>query len=103
MAGSFGLIPLLLHIHAVGAAAPAVERGDVQMLKQGWAIQSAAKITAAGAAISQPGFATAGWYGAEVPSTVLGALVKAGVYKDPFFAKNMDTIRPEPFKTSWWY
>jgi exo-1,4-beta-D-glucosaminidase len=33
----------------------------------------------------------------------MGALVKAGVYKDPFYAKNMSTIPEAPFKTSWWY
>ncbi len=31
-------------------------------LREGWAIQSSAKVTAGGEALSQPGFATAGWH-----------------------------------------
>src|SRR4051812_3684275 len=72
-------------------------------LRDGWTLQTSVRATAGGAAMSQPGFATPGWYPAQVPSTVLGSLVKAGVYKDPFYAKNMSGIPEAPFKTSWWY
>ena len=58
-------------------------------LHEGWSIQEAAKITATGADISQPGFGTSGWHPARVPSTVLGALADDGVYRDPFFGKNL--------------
>src|SRR3954451_1011823 len=78
------------------AAAPATTQ-----LHDGWTLQTSVKATAGGAAMSQPGFATAGWYPAQVPSTIMGALVKAGVYKDPFYAKNMSSIPEAPFKTSW--
>jgi len=84
---------------AASAAAPA---GTVE-LRHGWAIRSAAQVSAGGAAISQPGFSVARWHGADVPSTVLGALVRAGVYPDPFFATNMSAIKPEPFRSPWWY
>jgi exo-1,4-beta-D-glucosaminidase len=87
---------------AVGSSQAAAPTGTVE-LRHGWAIQSAAKVAAGGAAISQPGFSTAGWHAADVPATVLGALVRAGVYQDPFFARNMTGISREPFKGAWWY
>jgi exo-1,4-beta-D-glucosaminidase len=104
LAGFFVLVatfaaPAVTPAHA---AAPA-SRAETIALAQGWAIQSSAKVAGAGAAVSQPGFAVASWQTTEVPTTVLGALVRGGVYKDPFFAKNMANIKPEPFKTSWWY
>ncbi|HPS12929.1 MAG TPA: glycoside hydrolase family 2 TIM barrel-domain containing protein [Prolixibacteraceae bacterium] len=37
----------------------------------------------------------------SVPTTVLGALVKSGMYKDPFFADNLERIPAEWFKTHW--
>jgi exo-1,4-beta-D-glucosaminidase len=102
LAASFCLLVASLTTVPAGAASPP-SRALVLPLRQNWAIQSSAKATGDGAAISQAGYATQGWQPAEVPSTVLGALVRAGVYKDPFFAKNMAEIKPEPFKTSWWY
>ena len=93
------LAPVLLALlSGVALAEPATTP-----LREGWSLQTSVKATGGGAAISQPGFSTAGWYTAQVPSTVLGSLVKAGVYKDPFFGKNMTTIPEAPFKTSWWY
>ena len=89
-------------------------------LAQGWRVQSSARVGAAGPAISRPGFATRGWYRATVPSTVVGALVAAGVYRDPYFGMNLRTLPGEsypigkifsslpmpddsPFRVSWWY
>jgi len=72
-------------------------------LHQGWVIQSTAKAGAGGEAISQPGFAVAGWQPAQVPSTVLGTLIQNGVYQDPFRGKNLETIPREPFQEAWWY
>ncbi|MCL5030292.1 MAG: glycoside hydrolase family 2 [Bacteroidetes bacterium] len=72
-------------------------------LKNNWFIQSSEKIKETGEQISTPAFNTNGWYHAEVPTTVLAALVKNKVYNDIFFDKNLDKISPEPFKKSWWY
>jgi len=77
--------------------------GTGQVLTRGWAIQSTAKVTAAGTAVSRAGFDTSPWQAAEVPTTVLGALVQAGVYKDPFFGRNLEAISAEPFNKSWWF
>lgn len=43
------------------------------------------------------------WYQTEVPSTVLAALVKNGVYEDPYFGMNLKEIPVEQFKVPWWY
>jgi exo-1,4-beta-D-glucosaminidase len=99
------------------AAKSAPERVE---LSQGWNLQSSAKVAAAGPAISSPGFATEGWYAATVPTTVVAALVAAGVYPDPYFGTNLRAIPGEtypiggqfsnlpmpddsPFRVSWWY
>lgn len=85
-------------------AAPAVPRiGATRTLQHGWTLQAADKAGAPGAEISRPGFAPAGWIATEVPSTVMGALVRAGVHKDPFFDQNLAGIPQEPFRQGWWY
>ncbi len=72
-------------------------------LKRNWFIQSSEKVNGNGGQISTPSFKPDGWYSAEVPTTVLAALVRDKVYTDIFFSKNLDKISPEPFKKSWWY
>jgi len=93
----------------IGAAAQSLPLHD------NWAIQSSAKITAAGEAISTAGFAPDGWYPTTVPATVLAALVENKVYPDPFYGDNITKIpgyKPKlwlvmdeasPFYPSWWY
>src|SRR5688500_15811640 len=100
--------------HAAGAG------GDRIALREGWAIQSSAKVTAKGEALSTPGFAAEGWHRARVPNTVVGALVEDGTFPDPYFGMNLRKIpgttykigerftliptpADSPFKPSWWY
>jgi exo-1,4-beta-D-glucosaminidase len=97
------------------------EPDDVRLeLREGWAIQSSAKVTAAGEAVSRTGFATAGWHRATVPTTVVSALVADGTYPDPYYGMNMRQIpgttykvgtnfsnvpmpADSPFAVPWWY
>lgn len=72
-------------------------------LKKNWLIQSSAKVKEDGNQISTVGFNTAGWYKAEVPSTVLGDLVKDKIYTGIFFGKNLEKVPVERFKVPWWY
>ena len=89
-------------------------------LHEGWAIQSSAKATAGGEAVSRPGFATEGWHRATVPTTVVAALVADGTYPDPYFGENLrsfpgtsykigsnfsnqDMPADSPFAVPWWY
>ena len=55
-------------------------------------MQSACKATAAGDAISTAQFSAEGWLKTSVPSTVLAAQVKAGVFPDPYFGDNLRKI-----------
>ncbi|MGH9488703.1 MAG: hypothetical protein ACRD04_14085, partial [Terriglobales bacterium] len=48
-----------------------------------WAVQSSAKVTAAPASISQPGYSTQGWLPVSVPSTVFNAEVVNHLVPNP--------------------
>src|SRR2546423_7955088 len=67
-------------------------------LHDGWLIQSSAKVGTDGAAISSTSYRPSDWYKATVPSTVVGALVEGGLYKDPFFGMNLRDIPGTTFK-----
>ena len=43
------------------------------------------------------------WVKTKVPTTVMGALVEAGVIKDPFFGKNLENIPKTDFQVPWWF
>ena len=72
-------------------------------LDEGWHIRSSVEVPEQGELLSQPGFDVEGWYPTAVPSTVMAALIENGVYKDPFFGKNLENIPTEPFQNPWWY
>ena len=88
---------------------------DTVLLRDGWQLQSAAKMQATGDAISTAAFKPEGWYPVSVPTTVLAALVKNGVFPDPFYGENLKSIpgyrkapwlvmpADSPFRPSWWY
>src|SRR3989338_2106509 len=42
-------------------------------------------------------------YEVEIPSTVLGALVEANVYPEPFYSLNLPSIPLDPFEVPWVY
>lgn len=92
----------------------------VLILRDGWYIQSAAKVPETGRALSTTEYRPRNWYPATVPATVLAALVGANVYPDPYFGMNLRSIPgtqypigqefssiqmpPEsPFGNPWWY
>ena len=93
---------------------------ETQRLEKNWSIQSSCKVDAKGAEVSSPPFKTAGWIPTSVPSTVLAAQVRAGIYKDPYFGMNLrqipgttyeigtvfsrhDIPDDSPYHCSWWY
>ena len=56
----------------VAAAVPVFAGDDGRVaLREGWTVQSSAKVPAKGDAISTAGFATTGWHKARVPNTVV--------------------------------
>ncbi|MGM9444287.1 glycoside hydrolase family 2 protein [Streptomyces murinus] len=68
-----------------------------------FAIQSTAKVGDSPAAVSSPGYPARGWYPAGPRSTVLAALLAAGVYDDPFRSTNLAKIPKADFEVPWWY
>ena len=88
---------------------------DKIILQENWNIQSSAVVDAAGGDISTLAYEPEGWIPTTVPTTVFAALVKNGVYPDPYFGTNIDSIpgyitgrrreMPEdsPFRVPWWY
>src|SRR5215469_12970049 len=90
------------------------------VLREGWTLETSAKVDAKGEAISTPQFSPAGWHQVTVPTTVVAALVKEKALPDPFFGTNLRSypgmnypaganfsniaMAPDsPFAVSWWY
>ena len=90
------------------------------LLHHGWKIQSSCEAKGDGKEISTNGFSTGGWHSAEVPTTVVGALVADKTYPDPYYGMNLKSFpgmnyprteffanqpMPEgsPFHCSWWF
>ena len=107
---------------AVAVAQPSFQSAPALTLplREGWALQSSAKVTATGEAISSPSFHSSNWIEADVPTTVVAAQVKRGLLPDPFYAMNIRQypgvsypvgfnfsnipMPPDsPYTTSWWY
>ena len=110
------LLLLFLALHpAVHAAAQ-----KTTALRDDWQLQSSCKTSAAGESIAATQFAPEGWLNTAVPSTVLAAQVKAGVFPDPYFGNNLRQIpgttypvghnfanlpmaADSPYACGWWY
>ena len=56
-----------------------------------------------GAFISQSKFKQSNFIKASIPTTVLGAQVKNGMYKDIYIGKNIENIDTRDYLNSWWY
>jgi exo-1,4-beta-D-glucosaminidase len=89
-------------------------------LREGWTLQSSAKVTAKGEAISSPTFKGSDWIRTDVPTTVVAAQVKNRLLPDPFYGMNLRQypgvsypigfnfsnvpMPPDsPYAVSWWY
>lgn len=91
------------------------------VLAHGWKLQTSRIVGTSGALISTPAYRPIGWLDAAVPSTVFGAQVASGQFKNVFFAKNLHNVpgmtypigfnnfnlipmqRNSPYASSWWY
>ncbi|MBM3335922.1 hypothetical protein FJY63_14790, partial [Candidatus Sumerlaeota bacterium] len=78
------LVPSLVLACAVaGVAADKVQPGERILLADGWLLQSSVLVPQGGERVSTVGYKPQQWLKTSVPSTVLNALVKHGVYPDP--------------------
>jgi exo-1,4-beta-D-glucosaminidase len=73
------------------------------VLADNWRMQSSAHVSQAGKVISSPDFQPDGWYTVSIPATVIAGLLQNGVYEDPFFSKNLQSINSGDFGIPWWY
>jgi exo-1,4-beta-D-glucosaminidase len=89
-------------------------------LRDGWSLQTSARVEAKGEVISTSQFVPKGWHEATVPTTVVAALVKDKTFPDPLFGMNLRDypgmnypigqnfsnipMAPDsPYAVSWWY
>ena len=102
------------------AASPLLHAGTVTGLREGWQLQSACELQAAGGTIATDAFTADGWLKTAVPSTVLAAQAAAGVFPDPYYGMNLRQIpgttyrigaifanmpmdKDSPYRCGWWY
>jgi exo-1,4-beta-D-glucosaminidase len=91
-----------------------------QLLHDHWTLQSSCSVKATGEQISTPGFLVEGWHRAQVPTTVVAALVADQTLPDPTYGMNLRSypgmtypigenfsnlpMSPDsPYYCSWWY
>jgi hypothetical protein len=59
-----------------------------QLLRNGWKVKSSVETNMDGARISKVGVTTNGWAETSLPATVLTALVRNGIYPNPYIGMN---------------
>jgi exo-1,4-beta-D-glucosaminidase len=105
---------------AAAVAAPASRADGDITLREGWRVQSSAKVSSAAEAVSTAGFDASSWYKTSAPSTVFAVLVENGVYQNPYFGMNLRSVpgvsyaigsefanqempADSPYAVPWWY
>jgi beta-galactosidase/beta-glucuronidase len=68
-----------------------------------WKVKAVAEVTEDGTALSQPNFDTSDWLVAQVPGTVFGAAVNAGVEKDPNYGDNIYQVDKSKYNRDFWW
>jgi exo-1,4-beta-D-glucosaminidase len=102
------------------AADHAANQPGKLFLHKDWQLQSSCEVPAGGEQVSVVGFDASGWHHADLPSTVVGALVTDKTYPDPNYGTNLrslpgmdyssksffalqDMPKDSPFRCSWWF
>ena len=118
-----GMKPFLCAILAGSAsllaASGACAQADIT-LREGWSVQSSAKVSEGGETLSTASFDASSWYKTSAPNTVFAVLVENGVYKNPYFGMNLRSVPgvsypigsefanqemppDSPYAVPWWY
>ena len=115
------ILQLLLGSSLLAQTPRAKPAGPTRLaLRQGWSLQTSAKVEAKGEVISTLRFLPIGWHRVTVPTTVVAALVKDKTFPDSFFGMNLRDfagmtydigknfsnvpMAPDsPYAVSWWY
>ena len=111
-------IVYLLAISLIASLAAFATEPPARLQLRDWTMQSACNTQPTGAEISSSGLSTAGWHSAQVPSTVVAALVEDHTLPDPFVGTNIlklagysdrydfsnaEMPKGSPYKCGWWY
>lgn len=97
--GIAGLTAVLI---ASGTARSVAAPAGATTVIPGWMMQTSAAV-GDDAAVSRPGFDTAGWLPVKAGSTVYAGLVANRRYPDPFYSTAMAAVPTDQFKVPWWY
>jgi exo-1,4-beta-D-glucosaminidase len=74
------------------------------VLRDGWQMQSATKVSGTGDLISQPGYGVADWYTVSVPTTIIAGLLANKHYDfDPFYGMNFEKLNDPQLDAPWWF
>jgi len=121
LGGFFAASSVVAALLAAATISAPIARADGEItLREGWAVESSAKVSAGGEAVSTASFDASSWYKTSSPNTVFAVLVENGVYKDPFFGMNLRSVpgvsyavgsefanqemsENSPFARPWWY
>jgi exo-1,4-beta-D-glucosaminidase len=116
----FKVIALAVIVFLTAAVMGQIETGSKILLREKWSLQSSAKVSQTGEAISSATYRPQDWYPIQMPVTVVAALVANKAYPDPHCGMNLRTypgvgyqigqnfsnipMPPDsPFAVSWWY
>jgi exo-1,4-beta-D-glucosaminidase len=74
------------------------------ILKDGWQMQSATRVSDLGASVSKAGYAPTGWYKVSVPTTIIAGLLANKAYNfDPFYGMNFEKLKDPKLDSTWWF
>jgi exo-1,4-beta-D-glucosaminidase len=89
------------HAARPAASAPRLAAGLGTTTVDHWTVQSSAVATAGGAALSTPGYSTAGWYPTGGTSTAFAAVL--GQYPGVLTSTRLRSVDAGRFAAPWWY
>lgn len=74
------------------------------LLRSGWQMQSALKVTDRGDVLSSEKYRPTDWYKVSVPTTIIAGLLAGKAYDfDPFFDRNYDKLYMPSLDHPWWF
>src|ERR1700675_2115218 len=90
LGGFFAASSVVAALLAVATISAPISRADGEItLREGWAVESSAKVSAGGEAVSTASFDASSWYKTSSPNTVFAVLVENGFAQVPFFATQL--------------
>ena len=77
--------------------------GAVSLSGDAWKVAPQMDVAAPGEQLSTPGYDDRAWVGAQVPGTVFGSYVKAGLEKEPTYGDNIAKVDKAKYDRDFWY